>query len=93
MSKNNPAPNVHVVLYASTAEVEVDCKAPSSNFQADKKLGFPICEDITTENGEFTFSSIPCGQYHIVPRWVASFLSVFSPNPYIGLVLHRLRTQ
>lgn len=70
MSKDSPAANVRVVMYASTDGTEVSCKTPSPDFEEDKTLGYPICEDITTEDGEFTFSSIPCGQYHVVPRWV-----------------------
>eukprot|EP00731_Ephydatia_muelleri_P009676 Em0005g262a len=64
-SKKEPIAKVQFLLYPSSTEQQLDCEnVPVSGVQSQ-----PSCVTLSGESGEFTFSSLPPGQYKLVPHY------------------------
>ncbi|XP_044493042.1 nodal modulator 1 isoform X2 [Mangifera indica] len=76
VAQGNPILGVHVYLYSDDV-VEVDCPLGSGNVSGQKKA---LCHAISDADGKFTFKSIPCGVYELVPYYKGEN-TVFDVSP------------
>ncbi|KAL8138821.1 hypothetical protein V2J09_004822 [Rumex salicifolius] len=65
VAQGNPILGVHMYLYSDDV-AEVHCPQGSGNAPGQRKA---LCHAVTDAEGKFTFKSIPCGAYDIVPYY------------------------
>lgn len=65
VAQGNPILGVHIYLYSDDV-LTVNC--PHDQTSAPGR-NVALCHAISDENGVFTFSSIPCGEYELVPYY------------------------
>eukprot|EP01018_Ginkgo_biloba_P008909 Gb_02734 [translate_table: standard] len=63
VSQGNPVLGVHVYLYSDDV-MEVNC---SQGFGSAPWLKQALCYAVSDATGKFTFNSIPCGKYRLLP--------------------------
>ncbi|XP_031274126.1 nodal modulator 1 [Pistacia vera] len=76
VAQGNPILGVHLYLYSDDV-VEVDCPLGSGNSSGQRKA---LCHAISDADGKFTFKSIPCGVYELVPYYKGEN-TVFDVSP------------
>ncbi|KAI9099060.1 hypothetical protein K1719_024827 [Acacia pycnantha] len=76
VAQGNPILGVHIYLYSDDVS-EVEClQGPGSG----PREGVALCHTVSDADGKFTFSSIPCGSYELVPYYKGEN-TVFDVSP------------
>ncbi|KAK9281445.1 hypothetical protein L1049_004347 [Liquidambar formosana] len=65
VAQGNPILGVHIYLYSDDV-LEVDCPQGSGNVPGQRKA---LCHAVSDADGKFTFKSIPCGVYELIPYY------------------------
>ncbi|KAI4349753.1 hypothetical protein L6164_010313 [Bauhinia variegata] len=65
VAQGNPILGVHIYLYSNDVS-EVECPQGSGNGPRPRAA---LCHVVSDAAGKFTFSSIPCGNYELVPYY------------------------
>ncbi|XP_019421858.1 PREDICTED: nodal modulator 1-like isoform X3 [Lupinus angustifolius] len=65
VAQGNPILGVHIFLYSDDVS-EVECLHGSAN---GPRQGAALCHAVSDADGKFTFNSIPCGSYELVPYY------------------------
>ncbi|OVA02510.1 hypothetical protein BVC80_9091g9 [Macleaya cordata] len=81
VAQGNPILGVHIYLYSDDV-LEVDCPQGSGNSPRQKSS---LCHAISDADGKFTFNSIPCGAYELLPYYKGEN-TVFDVSPPSVLV-------
>ncbi|KAL3827759.1 hypothetical protein ACJIZ3_016561 [Penstemon smallii] len=81
VAQGNPIVGVHFYLYSDHV-LEVDCPHDSGNAPG---LGKALCHAVSDADGMFTFKSIPCGIYKLLPFYKGEN-TVFDVSPSSMLV-------
>ncbi|KAG0480871.1 hypothetical protein HPP92_011729 [Vanilla planifolia] len=76
VSQGNPILGVHFFLYSSDV-LDVPCAQGVGNPPSQKKA---LCHSISDADGKFTFQSIPCGVYDLIPYYKGEN-TVFDVSP------------
>ncbi|KAJ1412555.1 Immunoglobulin-like fold [Sesbania bispinosa] len=76
VAQGNPILGVHIFLYSDDVS-EVECLQGSAN---GPRQGVALCHAVTDADGKFTFNSIPCGSYELVPYYKGEN-TVFDVSP------------
>ncbi|XP_050236465.1 uncharacterized protein LOC126686455 [Mercurialis annua] len=63
VAQGNPILGVHIYLHSEDV-VELDCPQGSGDATGPKK---PLCHAVSDADGMFSFKSVPCGHYELVP--------------------------
>lgn len=63
VAQGNPILGVHIYLYSNDVS-EVDCPQGSGNAPGQGKS---LCHAVSDADGMFTFKSLPCGVYELIP--------------------------
>ncbi|PPS11625.1 hypothetical protein GOBAR_AA09004 [Gossypium barbadense] len=74
----NPILGVHIYLYSDDV-IEVDCPQGSGNAPEQRKA---LCHAVSDADGMFTFKSIPCGLYELIPYYKGEN-TVFDVSPSV----------
>ncbi|XP_028797029.1 nodal modulator 1 isoform X2 [Neltuma alba] len=76
VAQGNPILGVHIYLYSDDVS-EVEClQGPGSG----PREGVALCHAVSDAGGRFTFNSIPCGSYELVPYYKGEN-TVFDVSP------------
>ncbi|XP_076883578.1 uncharacterized protein LOC143532402 [Bidens hawaiensis] len=75
-AQGNPILGVHFYLYSDDVK-EVNCPHGSGNPSGDRTA---LCHAISDVDGKFTFKSIPCGVYELIPYYKGEN-TVFDVSP------------
>ncbi|XP_074267787.1 uncharacterized protein LOC141591371 [Silene latifolia] len=75
-AQGNPILGVHIYLYSDDV-VEVECPQGAGHGPGIKKA---LCHAVSDADGKFTFKSIPCGVYELVPFYKGEN-TVFDVSP------------
>ncbi|XP_054800411.1 uncharacterized protein LOC129304687 [Prosopis cineraria] len=76
VAQGNPILGVHIYLYSNDVS-EVECvHGPGSGLGK----GVALCHAVSDADGKFTFNSIPCGSYELVPYYKGEN-TVFDVSP------------
>ncbi|KAI3460746.1 hypothetical protein Pfo_017409 [Paulownia fortunei] len=81
VAQGNPILGVHFYLYSDDV-LEVNCPHDSGNAPG---LGKALCHAVSDAEGMFTFTSIPCGTYKLIPFYKGEN-TVFDVSPPSMLV-------
>ncbi|XP_021744068.1 nodal modulator 1-like [Chenopodium quinoa] len=65
VAQGNPILGVHTYLYSDDV-LEVECPQGAGHGPGDRKA---LCHAVSDADGKFTFKSIPCGDYELVPYY------------------------
>ncbi|EEF47245.1 carboxypeptidase regulatory region-containingprotein, putative [Ricinus communis] len=65
VAQGNPILGVHIFLYSEDV-VELDCPQGSGDATGQRN---PLCHAISDADGMFSFKSLPCGRYELVPYY------------------------
>nr|KYP47590.1 Nodal modulator 1 [Cajanus cajan] len=76
VAQGNPILGVHIFLYSDDVS-EVECLQGSTN---GPRQGVALCHAVSDADGKFTFNSIPCGSYELVPYYKGEN-TVFDVSP------------
>ncbi|CAK9152882.1 unnamed protein product [Ilex paraguariensis] len=76
VAQGNPILGVHIYLYSEDV-LEVDCPQGSGNTPGQRKA---LCHAVSDADGMFTFRSIPCGVFELVPFYKGEN-TVFDVSP------------
>uniref|UniRef100_A0A5B7C2M8 Putative nodal modulator 1 n=1 Tax=Davidia involucrata TaxID=16924 RepID=A0A5B7C2M8_DAVIN len=76
VAQGNPILGVHMYLYSADV-LEVDCPQGSGNAPRQTKA---LCHAVSDADGMFTFKSIPCGVYELIPYYKGEN-AVFDVSP------------
>ncbi|XP_061366169.1 uncharacterized protein LOC133309420 [Gastrolobium bilobum] len=76
VAQGNPILGVHIFLYSDDVS-EVECFQGSAN---GPEQGGSLCHAVSDADGKFTFNSIPCGTYELVPYYKGEN-TVFDVSP------------
>ncbi|KAL9239761.1 hypothetical protein vseg_014053 [Gypsophila vaccaria] len=76
VAQGNPILGVHIYLYSDDV-LEVDCPQGAAHGPGLKKA---LCHTVSDADGKFTFKSIPCGAYELVPFYKGEN-TVFDVSP------------
>ncbi|XP_020582694.1 LOW QUALITY PROTEIN: nodal modulator 1-like [Phalaenopsis equestris] len=76
VSQGNPILGVHIYLYSDDV-LEVHCPQGVGNPLSQKKA---LCHSISNSDGKFTFNSLPCGVYDLLPYYKGEN-TVFDVSP------------
>ncbi|KAF7804939.1 nodal modulator 1 [Senna tora] len=76
VAQGNPLLGVHIYLYSDDV-YEVECLQGSGN---GPRQGEALCHAVSDADGKFTFDSIPCGSYELVPYYKGEN-TVFDVSP------------
>ncbi|KAK1277905.1 hypothetical protein QJS04_geneDACA007053 [Acorus gramineus] len=76
VSQGNPILGVHLYLISDDV-MEVNCPQGSGNAPNERKT---LCHAISDANGKFTFNSVPCGNYELLPYYKGEN-TVFDVSP------------
>lgn len=80
-AQGNPILGVHIYLYSNDIS-RVDCALGSGNAPGQRKA---LCHAVSDAEGMFTFKSIPCGVYELIPYYKGEN-TVFDVSPSSMLV-------
>ncbi|KAK8650653.1 hypothetical protein V6N13_140281 [Hibiscus sabdariffa] len=78
VAQGNPILGVHIYLYSDDV-IEVDCPQGSGNAPEQRKA---LCHAVSDADGIFTFKSIPCGLYELIPYYKGEN-TVFDVSPSV----------
>ncbi|XP_012474989.1 uncharacterized protein LOC105791465 [Gossypium raimondii] len=78
VAQGNPILGVHIYLYSDDV-IEVDCPQGSGNAPEQRKA---LCHAVSDADGMFTFKSIPCGLYELIPYYKGEN-TVFDVSPSV----------
>ncbi|KAJ4850945.1 hypothetical protein Tsubulata_030371 [Turnera subulata] len=78
VAQGNPVLGVHIYLHSDDV-VEVDCPQGSGEAVGQRK---PLCHAVTDAAGMFTFKSLPCGHFELVPFYKGEH-TVFDVSPSV----------
>ncbi|KAL4602871.1 hypothetical protein ACB092_10G084400 [Castanea dentata] len=78
VAQGNPILGVHIYLYSDDV-LEVDCPQGSANVLGSRKA---LCHVVSDADGLFTFKSIPCGSYELIPYYKGEN-TVFDVSPTV----------
>ncbi|KAJ4969122.1 hypothetical protein NE237_015823 [Protea cynaroides] len=81
VAQGNPILGVHIYLYSDDV-LEVDCPQGPGDAPRQKKA---LCHAVSDADGKFTFNSIPCGVYELLPFYKGEN-TVFDVSPSSVLV-------
>ncbi|KAK9747603.1 hypothetical protein RND81_02G002700 [Saponaria officinalis] len=81
VAQGNPILGVHIYLYSDDVS-EVECPQGAGHGPGLRKA---LCHSISDANGKFTFKSIPCGVYELVPFYKGEN-TVFDVSPSSAIV-------
>ncbi|KDP28277.1 hypothetical protein JCGZ_14048 [Jatropha curcas] len=76
VAQGNPILGVHIYLYSDDV-VELDCPQGSGDATGQRK---PLCHAVSDADGIFTFKSVPCGRYELIPFYKGEN-TVFDVSP------------
>ncbi|KAF8394679.1 hypothetical protein HHK36_020896 [Tetracentron sinense] len=76
VAQGNPILGVHFYLFSDDV-LEVDCPQGSGNAPWQRKA---LCHAVSDADGKFTFNSIPCGVYELLPYYKGEN-TVFDVSP------------
>ncbi|KAG5072994.1 hypothetical protein JHK86_008205 [Glycine max] len=76
VAQGNPILGVHIFLYSDDVS-EVECLQGSAN---GPRQEVALCHAVSDADGKFTFNSIPCGSYELVPYYKGEN-TVFDVSP------------
>ncbi|XP_020700628.1 nodal modulator 1 [Dendrobium catenatum] len=76
VSQGNPILGVHIYLYSGDV-LEVHCPQGVGNPPSENKA---LCHSISNADGKFTFKSLPCGVYDLLPYYKGEN-TVFDVSP------------
>ncbi|KAH7862687.1 hypothetical protein Vadar_008104 [Vaccinium darrowii] len=76
VAQGNPILGVHIYLYSSDVP-SLECPQGPGNAPGERK---PLCHAVSDEEGMFTFNSIPCGVYELIPYYKGEN-TVFDVSP------------
>ncbi|KAK1315520.1 hypothetical protein QJS10_CPA05g00205 [Acorus calamus] len=76
VSQGNPILGVHLFLISDDV-MEVNCPQGSGNAPNERNT---LCHAISDANGKFTFNSVPCGNYELLPYYKGEN-TVFDVSP------------
>ncbi|XP_058008575.1 uncharacterized protein LOC110645700 isoform X2 [Hevea brasiliensis] len=76
VAQGNPILGVHIYLYSDDV-VELDCPQGSGDATGQRK---PLCHAVSDADGMFTFKSLPCAHYELVPFYKGEN-TVFDVSP------------
>ncbi|GAB2282181.1 hypothetical protein Dimus_016732 [Dionaea muscipula] len=76
VAQGNPILGVHISLYSEDV-LEVDCPQGPGDAPGERKA---LCHVVSDAEGKFTFKSIPCGVYELVPYYKGEN-TVFDVSP------------
>ncbi|KAK3194298.1 hypothetical protein Dsin_025608 [Dipteronia sinensis] len=76
VAQGNPILGVQIYLYSDSV-IEVDCPQGSGIDHGERKA---LCHAVSDADGMFTFKSIPCGSYELVPYYKGEN-TVFDVSP------------
>ncbi|XP_047316648.1 nodal modulator 1 [Impatiens glandulifera] len=76
VAQGNPILGVHIYLFSNDV-LELDCPEGSGNAPGKRKA---LCHAVSDAEGTFSFKSIPCGAYELVPYYKGEN-TVFDVSP------------
>ncbi|WJX79873.1 hypothetical protein P8452_62950 [Trifolium repens] len=76
VAQGNPILGVHIFLYSEDVS-EIECLQGSANGPRQEAA---LCHAVSDADGKFTFNSIPCGSYELVPYYKGEN-TVFDVSP------------
>ncbi|XP_058187876.1 uncharacterized protein LOC131304587 isoform X3 [Rhododendron vialii] len=76
VAQGNPILGVHIYLYSSDVS-SLECPQGPGNAPGQRK---PLCHAVSDEEGMFTFKSVPCGVYELIPYYKGEN-TVFDVSP------------
>ncbi|GMY17071.1 nodal modulator 3 [Fagus crenata] len=76
VAQGNPILGVHIYLYSDDV-LEIDCPQGSANAPGQRKA---LCHAVSDADGLFTFKSVPCGSYELIPYYKGEN-TVFDVSP------------
>ncbi|OMO63992.1 hypothetical protein CCACVL1_22113, partial [Corchorus capsularis] len=79
VAQGNPILGVHIYLYSDDV-TEVDCPQGSGNALPGQRKA--LCHAVSDADGMFTFKSIPCGMYKLIPYYKGEN-TVFDVSPSV----------
>ncbi|WCJ22340.1 Carbohydrate-binding-like fold [Euphorbia peplus] len=81
VAQGNPILGVHIFLYSKDV-LELDCPQGAGDAAGQRK---PLCHAVSDADGLFSFKSIPCGSYELVPFYKGEN-TVFDVSPPLASV-------
>ncbi|XP_052184978.1 uncharacterized protein LOC127796711 [Diospyros lotus] len=81
VAQGNPILGVHIYLYSNDV-LSLDCPQGSGNAPGQRKA---LCHAVSDAEGIFTFKSIPCGVYELIPYYKGEN-TIFDVSPPSMLV-------
>ncbi|KAL0848642.1 hypothetical protein Bca101_021889 [Brassica carinata] len=76
VAQGNPILGVHIYLHSDDVSM-VDCPQGFGEASGEKK---PLCHAVSDADGIFSFKSIPCGKYELIPQYKGEN-TVFDVSP------------
>ncbi|RAL42059.1 hypothetical protein DM860_011842 [Cuscuta australis] len=84
LAQGNPILGVHIYLHSDDVSM-VDCHDDLGNRPRDPAQGAALCHAATDTDGTFTFKSVPCGLYKLIPFYKGEN-TIFDVSPSSLLV-------
>ncbi|CAN8280635.1 unnamed protein product [Cochlearia groenlandica] len=81
VAQGNPILGVHIYLHSDDVSM-VDCPQGFGDASGERK---PLCHAVSDADGSFSFKSIPCGKYELVPHYKGEN-TVFDVSPPVMTV-------
>ncbi|CAA7030535.1 unnamed protein product [Microthlaspi erraticum] len=78
VAQGNPILGVHIYLHSDDVSM-VDCPQGFGDASGERK---PLCHAVSDADGVFSFKSIPCGKYELVPQYKGEN-TVFDVSPSV----------
>uniref|UniRef100_A0A1J3G3W9 Nodal modulator 1 n=1 Tax=Noccaea caerulescens TaxID=107243 RepID=A0A1J3G3W9_NOCCA len=78
VAQGNPILGVHIYLHSDDVSM-VDCPQGFGDASGERK---PLCHAVSDVDGVFSFKSIPCGKYELVPQYKGEN-TVFDVSPSV----------
>ncbi|VVB06611.1 unnamed protein product [Arabis nemorensis] len=76
VAQGNPILGVHIYLHSDDVSM-VDCPQGFGDASGERK---PLCHAVSNKDGIFSFKSIPCGKYELIPHYKGEN-TVFDVSP------------
>ncbi|WZZ66872.1 hypothetical protein YC2023_078242 [Brassica napus] len=76
VAQGNPILGVHIYLHSDDVSM-VDCPQGFGDASGERK---PLCHSVSDADGIFSFKSIPCGKYELIPHYKGEN-TVFDVSP------------
>ncbi|CAH9140431.1 unnamed protein product [Cuscuta epithymum] len=88
VAQGNPILGVHIYLHSDDISM-VDCHDDLGNVPANSAQGAALCHSATDADGVFTFKSVPCGTYKLIPFYKGeNTIFDVSPSSVVVSVMH-----